>query len=481
MKRVEFRPRDGQMRRFLGVWFVLVFALAGSPSPMQAESRQATGVKVGEVTDTSAIVWMRVTAKPVRNAEGQKFTGRPMGALPADANVDTFHGACPGAAGKVRLSYGTRADMTADSVTDWVSVKPENDYTHQFQLKDLKPGTTYYYIAETQSEQGELHTPLRGSFRTAPRGPAEVFFTLVTCQGYHDVDHADGYHIYEAMGRLKPHFFIADGDNVYYDSDAPLATSVPLARYHWHRMHSLPRHVAFHLSTSAYFLKDDHDCWMNDCWPGWTNRKMAPFTFEEGLKVFREQAPMGEKTYRTVRWGDDLQLWFVEGRDFRSPNNMPDGPAKSIWGAEQKAWLMQTLKASNAAWRILVSPTPMVGPDRDNKGDNHANKAFAHEGNEFRQWAKENLGANFFVLCGDRHWQYHSVHPETGLHEFSCGPASNEHASGTPGEDPRLHKFHRVKGGFLSVRVSREENRPTILFRHHDVHGEVVHEHRAQR
>lgn len=42
------------------------------------ETRQATGVKVGEVTGSSAMVWMRVTAKP-------RATGRassPAGARP---------------------------------------------------------------------------------------------------------------------------------------------------------------------------------------------------------------------------------------------------------------------------------------------------------------------------------------------------------------------------------------------------------------
>ena len=37
---------------------------------LQADPRQATGVKVGEVTDTSAIVWVRRTAKSVREADG---------------------------------------------------------------------------------------------------------------------------------------------------------------------------------------------------------------------------------------------------------------------------------------------------------------------------------------------------------------------------------------------------------------------------
>ena len=79
-----------------------------------------------------------------------------------------------------------------------------------------------------------------------------------------------------------------------------------------------------------------------------------------------------------------------------------------------------------------------------------------------RQWFQKNLPDNFFVACGDRHWQYHSVHPETKVHEFSCGPASDEHAGGSPGLDKEYHQFHRVKGGFLSVNVKREGEKSRI-------------------
>ena len=70
--------------------------------------------------------------------------------------------------------------------------------------------------------------------------------------------------------------------------------------------------------------------------------------FFKGLKVFREQVPMGEKTYRTFRWGKGLQIWLTEGRDFRSPNNMPDGPDKTIWGREQMEWVKSSILASDA-------------------------------------------------------------------------------------------------------------------------------------
>ena len=85
---------------------------------------------------------------------------------------------------------------------------------------------------------------------------------------------------------------------------------------------------------------------------------------------------------------------------------------------------------------------------------------------------------NFFIACGDRHWQYHSVHPDTGVHEFSCGPASDQHAGGTPGENISYHRYHRVKGGFLSVSVRRAARGSEIAFRFHDVDGKVVYEHK---
>lgn len=140
-----------------------------------------------------------------------------------------------------------------------------------------------------------------------------------------------------------------------------------------------------------------------------------------GIDLFREQMPilgMGEKkkpTYRTHRVSADLQLWFSEGRDYRSPNKMQDGPDKTLWGGEQKAWLMQTLKDSDAKWKILITPTPMVGPDDAKKKDNHANLGgFRHEADAFFGWLQAEGITNLSTFCGDRHWQYHSNSSQWG-------------------------------------------------------------------
>jgi hypothetical protein len=119
-------------------------------------------------------------------------------------------------------------------------------------------------------------------------------------------------------------------------------------------------------------------------------------------------------------------------------------------------------------------PHPMVGPDRDNKRDNHSNKVFTHEGDQLRAFiAKQKY---MVVICGDRHWQYLSIHPKTDVREYSCGPASNQHAGGWRQSDFRkgIHQYLNVTGGFLSGTVERKGGKPSLIFRWHDVKGKVL-------
>jgi alkaline phosphatase D len=449
----------------------------------EAATRQATGVKVGEVTDTSAIVWTRLTASPTRKNDGVAMPKRvgkeAKKKLDLTVPADQIEGACPGAAGKIRARYGAKEDLSDAKETPWMEVTDATDFTHHFDLAGLKPETVYHYVVETESGDAK-HGGFRGKFDTAPAPatPSNLRFCVMTCQGYQDRDHADGHPIYPSMLALNPQFVSMTGDVVYYDSNDPTASTPALARLHWERMFSLPRQVALLRSTSSYWLKDDHDTLKNDSWP---DMKQGILTFAEGQQIFKEQTPMSGPGYRTFRWGRDLQVWLTDGRDHRSPNNMPDGPDKTIWGAEQKAWFKQTVKDSDATWKVLISPTPLVGPDRGNKNDNHANKGFTHEGDELRSWMQTNVPDNFFVVCGDRHWQYHSVHPVTKVREFSVGPASNSHASGSPGENKTYHLYHKVQGGFLSVQLTGNGKESRIDFRHHDVDGNVAHEYSATR
>ncbi len=442
----------------------LVSLLAFTLPLIAQDAFLAEGIRVGEVTPTSAILRVRTSQAPARvPGVYPREERRGRAALPpSGVPMSQLPGAVPGRAAQVRIIYSTKSSLSGARETPWTTTSAANDFAAHFALTHLKPETTYYYAAQITGRPKSA----AGSFHTAPlpEKPRPVTFAVVTGMMYRDLDHPDGFRIWDSLRAAKPDFIVFTGDNVYYDNEPPRAVSIDIARYHWQRMFSLPRFLALAAEVPIYWEKDDHDTLSDDCWPGLDPDWMRPMTFAQGQQVFLEQAPLAGQTNRGFRWGSLLEIWLPEGRDFRSPNNAPDGPEKTILGALQKRWLKESVEKSDARFRVIVSETPWVGPDRATKGDNYANPAFATEGAEMRQWAGALKPANLFIATGDRHWQYHSVDPATGLHEFSCGPASNEHAGGSPGLDPSYHKFHAVQGGFLLVTVQPNAASPTITF-----------------
>ena len=456
----------------------------------------ATGIKIGEVSSTDAIIWARLTKNTDRVSDDapeptilykndqtgifERKSGKqarpdrePKVIYPDGFDINTIAGAVPPATGEARVSWKAENTNTWQK-SSWLPVDVNRDAVCQFCLKNLSPAKKYEVKVEGRSTSNNIiASTINATFKTAPvkSEQAGIRFMVATCQAYHDRDYGSkGFKIYEHILNEHPDFFVHTGDIVYYDQQAK---NLDLARWHWQRMYSFPTLMEFHKLVPGYFMKDDHDTWMNDCYPELKTRFMGDFTFKDGQQLFLDQVPMGEKTYRTYRWGKDLQIWMVEGRDFRSPNNMPDGPDKTIWGKEQIEWFKETVQDSDATFRVLISPTPVIGPDRPQKKDNLSNKVFYHEGEMLRKFIQKQ--ANMHVITGDRHWQYASRDPETGVLEFSCGPASNEHAGGWKKGDVRMEELYmQVIGGYLEVEVKRKANQPIIIFSHHDVNGNVV-------
>ena len=474
------------MTRYRTLLYILVLAMCASAISVAEPVYMANGIKVGEVTQDSAVVWTRLTKAPERNVDGAPFpevTGQARAGsdlsleeITGGRVLSEMEGAAPGAPGLVRVALWPEARLDGRQDSGWRLVQGSRDFTRQFTFEKLSPDTQYGILAEGKpSADSEPTCRVEGRFRTAPApdAAADVSFVVVTCGDYPRRDDPErGHKIYDAMLKIEPHFFVHTGDIEYYDKDLPWGPHPDLARFKWNRFYAMPFQRTFHNHVTSYFIKDDHDALMNDCWPG---QNYGALTWEEGLAIFREQVPMGDKTYRTFRWGKDVQFWIVEGRDYRSPNIMPDGPDKTIWGAEQKAWFKRTVQESDATFRVLISPTPLVGPDRKNKNDNHANEGFAHEGRELRAFMAS-MG-NMIVINGDRHWQYASVCAETGLREFGTGAHTDSHAGGWNQADflPE-HRYLNVQGGFLQVEVTHEKGAPQMILRHRDVYGKVCNE-----
>ncbi len=447
------------------------------------QPQQANGMRIVEVTQQQATIWVRATRWPLPNlgdlpeVEFHQPDGKhSSGAILPETGVAGLRYGVPGVEADVRVSY--RKSSGGDwQHTEWQPVSADTDYSALVKLPGLLPDTHYQVRTSVRgNKRSDLSSTLSGSFKTLPAPGQSASFRLAvsTCQSFPDRDGAHGFDLYRTMRERRTDAFVMAGDVVYYDR---LARSRELANYHWQRTYGLPTLVEFHCYVPTYFLKDDHDTYVNDSWPGsrfaWTDR----FTFEQGQQIFIQQTGLPDPAYRTFRLGQHLQIWLMEGRDFRSPNNAPDGPDKSIWGAEQKQWLADSLGESQATFKVVISPTPLVGPDRNNKRDNHANRVFETEGQQVRSLIAS--VPNAISVCGDRHWQFHSIDPATGLHEFSVGPASERHAGGWKQSDfrPDVHQFLRVGGGYLELDLDVRDDQPRLILKHLDTHGHEHHRH----
>ena len=217
-------PHSSTRREFLAL-------TAASLIPAQAasaETHQATGVKAGEISPNSALIWTRRTKASLRRADG--IESEEHVTLPPGTDPATLEGSCPGAAGEMRVIVSTASGKKV-AATEWTAVGPETDFAHQFPIPSLTPDTAYKYIVETRASS-KIDGSLSGAFRTAPPEDANaaVDFAMISCQKYEKRDDAQGYHLYDALRKFAPHYYLSVGDNVYYDSDYPVVNSTAIAR-----------------------------------------------------------------------------------------------------------------------------------------------------------------------------------------------------------------------------------------------------------
>lgn len=475
--------------------FAVIFLLScGNKSKNNDGPFFGNGFHNGWADQHSIVIWTRLTqnreiqpdsfkflvptAKEHRRLDKEGNADSIMKAqLPAGLKLDQMQGACPGAPGEVNLVYYPFGNPDKKIETGWNAVDETKNFTHQWKLSGLEPGTRYVTeLSARKKGAAKITDKVAGSFFTppAPDSAKDLTFCIVTCHDYNRRDDNNGHKIYPAMQKLYPDFFVHTGDIEYYDKPSPFALTEELMRFKWDRIFGLPLQRDFYSQVTTYFMKDDHDALTNDAFPG---MRYGTVSWERGLEIFdKEQFPSNDKPYKTVRWGKDLQIWITEGRNYRSKNTDPDGPEKTIWGNEQKEWIFKTLKESDATFKLLISPDPILGPDRaTGKSDNYSNESFSYEGGEVRKFL--NQFDNVYICNGDRHWQYVTHLANTNLWEFSCGAGSDKHAEGWPPDDVRPeHRFLRVAGGFLKGTVTAKNGTATLTFQHCDVDGNVVHE-----
>jgi alkaline phosphatase D len=106
-----------------------------------------------------------------------------------------------------------------------------------------------------------------------------------------------------------------------------------------------------------------------------------------------------------------VDFFFLDGRYYRDPGDVPDEPGKTMLGVEQKAWLKDELRASRAPFKVLVSGGGFSMAERN--GDSWA--VYKHERDELLNFIRDQRIEGVFGISGDSH-----------MGELNCIPWSDE-------------------------------------------------------
>ena len=133
----------------------------------------ADGMRNCWADQDSISIWTRTTQFPEMNSTGQKFRALSTNQarvleetkdaaeflsdqLPSGASLDDMIGACPGAAGEVRLIYSPEKRFKAKKeMTQWKKTTAEEDFTAQWHLEGLSPGTRYVAVLEVRKPDSQ--------------------------------------------------------------------------------------------------------------------------------------------------------------------------------------------------------------------------------------------------------------------------------------------------------------------------------------
>lgn len=138
----------------------------------------ANGIKIGEVSSTSAIIWTRLTKHAERNVDGKPFFGNhdKERKFASYDDLSAIEGSVPGAPREVRISYwpvGTKEKNFAE----WVHVDDDSDFTRPCSLSGLVPGSRYNLLAEGRP-RGSTSTSCKVEWNVLERCRARMVIDL---------------------------------------------------------------------------------------------------------------------------------------------------------------------------------------------------------------------------------------------------------------------------------------------------------------
>jgi alkaline phosphatase D len=279
-----------------------------------------------------------------------------------------------------------------------VDALPDSDFTAKLLVENLPPAQDIFYRVRFQDLASPtiVGEPQVGRFRTAPSDRRSINFVWsgdTAGQGWGIDESRGGMRTYATMLKNRPDFFIHSGDTIYADCTIAPTQAMPngetwhnvvapekakvaetLADYRGNYKYNLldANMRAFNAEVPTFAQWDDHEV-TNDWGPGELSheavRRDLLLLAARGCRAFHEFMPLREtpaepgRVYRKIPYGPLLDVFMLDMRSYRGPNgavsSKPCGPAASLLGQKQIAWLKRELKASRATWKVIAADLPL--------------------------------------------------------------------------------------------------------------------------
>lgn len=244
------------------------------------------------------------------------------------------------------------------------------DLIAKFVLSGLSFGTRYDY--EIYLDGVRVERPYAMTFQTQPMWkwrtePPAFKVAFGSCHYVNDPPfdrpgrpYGGTPKIFAAILAQKPDVMLWLGDNCYY-READWRTESGM-RYRYAHTRAQTELQPLWASVHHYAIWDDHDYGPNDADRTFRGRDIA-------LRIFRDY--WGNPAYGTpehpgcffrFEWAD-VEFFMLDDRYYRTPNALADdSPDKTMLGRGQLQWLLESLRSSEATFKVVANGGQMLNP-----------------------------------------------------------------------------------------------------------------------
>ncbi len=339
----------------------------------------------------------------------------------------------------VQFRFWDLENPTAKRRTESVKTEKKNAFAVEIHADSLLPGKKYQYEVLINGKAQKFDYPLQfqtlalWQFRTDP--PA---FTVAvgSCAYVNEPfwdrpgrGYGDSMMVFKTLHEQKPDLMLWLGDNTY-TREGDWNTKGGFQHRYTHTR-SLPEMQPLLASTHHYATWDDHDYGPNDGDRSFWNKEMASETFDL-FWANPNGKPLGKgSVVNTFGWGD-CQVFMLDDRWFRAPNNSKDS-TRAFFGEEQINWLIDALTYSKANFKIITCGGQVINDAR--MFENYA--VYPVERRKLIDRITAAGISGVFFLSGDRHHAELSKLERLGtypLYDLTTSPLT----AGThnPGNEP---------------------------------------------